>query len=351
MQSMLAAVSKLLNSSGVGQWRMHKATGAIDDFHSWGHQEAAQRDYAAHFYRLDPALTKGLTYPAGRWVMDAGAMDPRIASHREYVHDFCRPHGIGNVAGVKILETADVVAVFSLQRPPRAGVFEEDRDLMSRLLPHLMRSARLSGSIELLTSGKAILESTLNKLTHAVCVVARDGRLAYANAAAPQAFSRPGLRIRHGRLGGSDQRSSAELQRALAAAFDPPRVASAFRLEGSGDQVVVAPLPDGHPVTAAGREPFALIFMGHDARPHRDEILQGLFGLTKAEARLAHALGSGEMLESIHRRTGRSMATLRTQVARIFEKTNVSGQGPLVALLRKLPTLAAEDRSARAGTR
>lgn len=66
------------------------------------------------------------------------------------------------------------------------------------------------------------------------------------------------------------------------------------------------------------------------------EGLKLLFGLTRAEARLAAALASGSALDDVARSIGISRETARAQLKAIFAKTKTNRQAELVALLARL---------------
>ena len=68
-------------------------------------------------------------------------------------------------------------------------------------------------------------------------------------------------------------------------------------------------------------------------------VLQKIFDLTAAEARLAMQLAGGASLAQIAAANEISIATLRTQLASIFAKTNTSRQQELIALLARLSIL------------
>jgi DNA-binding CsgD family transcriptional regulator len=67
--------------------------------------------------------------------------------------------------------------------------------------------------------------------------------------------------------------------------------------------------------------------------------LRTAFGLSKAEARLAQHLASGESLEDSADQIGISKHTARVQLKAIFAKMSVHRQGELVALLTRLTSL------------
>ncbi len=67
--------------------------------------------------------------------------------------------------------------------------------------------------------------------------------------------------------------------------------------------------------------------------------LQAVFGLAKAEAKLALWLMCGDTIEDIAEEHGVSISTARVQLKSIFAKMGTSRQAELVALLTRLVTL------------
>jgi DNA-binding CsgD family transcriptional regulator len=66
------------------------------------------------------------------------------------------------------------------------------------------------------------------------------------------------------------------------------------------------------------------------------ELLQGLFDLTPAEARVARGIGEGGTIESLAAELGLSRETVRSQLRAVFAKVGVTRQADLVALLSGL---------------
>jgi DNA-binding CsgD family transcriptional regulator len=63
------------------------------------------------------------------------------------------------------------------------------------------------------------------------------------------------------------------------------------------------------------------------------ELVQSLFDLTSAEARVARGLASGKTVEDIATDGGTSRNTIRTHVRGVLEKTGCNRQADIVALL------------------
>ena len=66
------------------------------------------------------------------------------------------------------------------------------------------------------------------------------------------------------------------------------------------------------------------------------ELVQALFDLTPAEARVARSLASGKTAEDIAEGGHVSLNTVRTQVRGVLEKTGCNRQAEVVALLTGL---------------
>ena len=64
-----------------------------------------------------------------------------------------------------------------------------------------------------------------------------------------------------------------------------------------------------------------------------EAVLQRLFDLTAAEARLACSISGGETLEDAAAVLGIKISTARCQLAKVMEKTGTRRQAQLVALL------------------
>lgn len=67
------------------------------------------------------------------------------------------------------------------------------------------------------------------------------------------------------------------------------------------------------------------------------ELLDGLFNLSPAEARLVAELATGMTPRDITMARGVSMATLRSQVRSVIAKTGVSRMSDLSQLLAQIP--------------
>jgi DNA-binding CsgD family transcriptional regulator len=80
---------------------------------------------------------------------------------------------------------------------------------------------------------------------------------------------------------------------------------------------------------------FAVLALTPMTRPQAPpvELVQSLFDLTPAEARVARSLASGKTVEAIATEGGVSLNTVRTHVRGVLEKTGCTRQAEVIALL------------------
>jgi DNA-binding CsgD family transcriptional regulator len=63
------------------------------------------------------------------------------------------------------------------------------------------------------------------------------------------------------------------------------------------------------------------------------QVIQGLFDLTPAEARIARGIAAGKTVEELASDGGLAAGTVRQQLKSVFSKTGVSRQADLVGIL------------------
>jgi DNA-binding CsgD family transcriptional regulator len=63
------------------------------------------------------------------------------------------------------------------------------------------------------------------------------------------------------------------------------------------------------------------------------QVIQGLFDLSPAEARVARGIAAGKTVDDLANEVGLAVATVRSQLKSVFNKTGVSRQAELVGIL------------------
>jgi DNA-binding CsgD family transcriptional regulator len=223
---------------------------------------------------------------------------------------------------------------------------DNDRRKMALLLPHLQRALQLRTAFRRHLIERDMAQVAMDRLAIAVILADPTAKVLFANRAAESIFQQAdGLAVSDGRLssyapattqtllrliGQSCSKENLALGSPLACAFALPRARHAPL------SVMVAPLTTGDLITVSDR-PMAMVLARdtQQAGASTPEVLQALFGLTRAEGRLASELVEGRGLEEIASGKGVSLNTIRSQAKSLLRKTGTQRQAELVALVHR----------------
>jgi DNA-binding CsgD family transcriptional regulator len=123
-----------------------------------------------------------------------------------------------------------------------------------------------------------------------------------------------------------------------------PRQALGIK-QGDRRPLIVRAVPID-PAARAEIDGAALVLMlidPEDCPEPSDAILQQVFGMTRAESRIATRLICGESLQEIASESGVTIGTVRSQVKALFAKTGTHRQAELVALLTRIAMISEHD--------
>jgi DNA-binding NarL/FixJ family response regulator len=186
------------------------------------------------------------------------------------------------------------------------------------------------------------LQDALDRFPLGVVLLSEEGRPFLTNRSADEILaSGEGLLLRDGQLRGSSAKLTAAVRDLIAKAspasaripqvqaLSIPRRASRRPLS-----LIAAPLRRRDP-GGGRRRGSTVLFISDPERETAgsDAILTRLYGLSRAEARLAWGLMQGKTLKECADRLGVSLHTVRSQLRRILEKTSTSRQAELVRML------------------
>ena len=253
-----------------------------------------------------------------------------------FYRDILYPRGLGWGAGTFVpLPTGDVVG-FSLDRDFDRGPVEPRAiEQLDELRPHLGRSAFMSARLQLERAQAA--SETLAMIGLATLVLDEKGKVLAANALIEAMPDYVQWRA-HDRLTLKDKSADLLLRRAIATIdLSGGAGVRSFPLRGVEDR----PTMVAHviPVRLSARDIFvrcaAVMVLTPVTLPQAPpvELVQSLFDLTPAEARVARSLAAGKTVDDIASDGGTSRNTVRTQVRSVLEKTGCSRQTDVVGLL------------------
>jgi len=221
------------------------------------------------------------------------------------------------------------------------GPFEAaEGALLARLLPHLARAWRVTGRLAEAERRLRLTGQTLDHLATGVALVDSAGLVLVANAVAERLLAGESeLRIEGGHLVAGDPALARRLAAALArlAGFHSERSSAAERLclrvgvEEARLELLLLPHSDGGDVAATPVVLFVYERSGAGLAPA--DLLEKIYGLTAAEARVVDRILVGRTLEEIAGDLGIGRETVRTHLQHVFRKVGTTRQADLVRLL------------------
>jgi DNA-binding CsgD family transcriptional regulator len=267
----------------------------------------------------------------------------------ESLYKLAREYGLGRCAGLIVQAPTGDAIIFDIERSHQSGpISVESIAQLNLLKSHLSRSALMASRVGL-NEARAAAE-TLGILGLPAAVLSPYHRFLAANEfmqrLMPTVVEERAAGQMHLADKSADQLFASALSDALAAQSD---------IKIAAEQVFSVPIPAkdeqpamvAHviPVRRAARDVFSLaasiVVMTPvcPAQVPSATVVQGLFDLTAAEARIASRIAGGETISAIALGTDTSEGTIRSQLKSVFGKIGVSRQADLVGLLGSVGTV------------
>jgi len=253
------------------------------------------------------------------------------------INELFRPYGFGRVAGfITQLPHGDTIIMNIEQYWDRGPVRGKSLRTLDDFYPHLARSALLAGRADFRRVQTAV--ETLSALGIPAVALTPTGRVVLANAQFEGSThvwnTRGGEKIAL-----RDRAADRMLVNALEslAALDSPRSIPVREVAGGSVTSVLQIVP----VRRSAHDVFgscsAIVVLSEPRSAGQEATLvQSLFDLTAAELGVANDIANGLTAKQIALRAGRSISTVRNQIASIFNKTGCSRQSELVILMNQL---------------
>ena len=312
----------------------------------WGRPTATLREYEEEFAALDIAIGELIARGPGA-VLTEQYLPSKVRQSSRFFSEFRGRWEIERFLGGTIFRDDRRVGILGVQGEASRRPFDDaERVHLQRVLPHVRRAVQLRSQFDVQAESKRSFEEVAESLAVGVLLLNSIGEATFVNASARRVLARQdGLGLVERKLLASSKGDNDRLWRAISAALG---VASGDRIDsndavhvnrrGSAQAYNVLVLPAGSaggvisPVFGAAN---VIVLIGDpDTRLQSPpELLARLYGLTPAEAKLAHAVASGERLETYADRAGIAVSTVRWTLKQIQTKTGCRRQVDLVRLL------------------
>lgn len=274
-------------------------------------------------------------YPGFQTDLDLLSLDEIEAE--PFYTDFMRPLGYGWCGGTVIFVPSADPIILSVEKRFADGPMDRAHlPFLDGLRPHLARAAALSAQLAL-EQARATTEA-LGRIGLPAAVLGAHHRLRAANglfdALIPDLFQDSRERLRS-----TEPAADLLLAQALGDVTQDGASARSIPVRSAdGRPPAVLHLV---PVRRSARDVFGggttiliVTSLAGGSVPGAD-LLEGLFDLTPAEARVARAIGEGRTIAQIALQGGQAQNTVRSQLKAIFAKTATRRQAELAQLLSR----------------
>lgn len=300
---------------------------------------AMVRLYAEHYHAGNPmplALQKQLH---GRAIVDADLVDLAVFHRTAFYNEWCVPQRHSFGGGMKIRTTGGWQAILMISA--RQEIEPDALRILELLAPHLTRALQINQILEENHARTLSVFSALEQTDRGVFLVSADQTCEPVNALAEAMVTRgSGLAMRGGQLVCWNSAETRTLQRLLGQCADGQLRGTGASLAVSRPnaplplQLLIIPLPEGNFSPNGGRHRLMVVVSDPDlAIARRIEQLQRDYRLTLSETEVLRELASGGDREQIASRLGISLATVRTQLTSIFDKSGLRRQTDVLRLL------------------
>ncbi|HUA00726.1 MAG TPA: helix-turn-helix transcriptional regulator [Candidatus Aquilonibacter sp.] len=312
---------------------------------SSGVNPEALRVYQEYYSQTDEWARRSEKLVHAGWVGTGQMICPdEILIRTEFYSDFLAKFDMFHEFAGIVEKRRSSTAAITVVRPRRAGPFHDDAIRFTKLLmPHMQRAVKLHARVAELRWRTARTESALDSVPAGIVFVDGHGAVLQMNRSAETLFRRKdGLLLTKSGVRATSFREDEHLQCLVreAARMTPvpsSRISDSLLVSRTRSKcplsVFVAPVRSAFASAPPGA--CVVIFVTDpDAKLQPPlKMLESLYHLTPAEARLAILLLNGVSLTQASEMNGTSRNTTRTHAQHLFQKLGVRRQGELVSLL------------------
>ena len=303
--------------------------------------------YGADIIELWGGAARIQQYPLGEPIVQSQAVAQEVISGNRYYREWALPKGLFDAVAIGLVRDRMMVgnAIFS-QHESAGLIGEAQLDGLHLLAPHIRRAVTISNLFDMKTVEAATFAATVEALTVGVVLADEDSTIVHANAAASAMLAAGDpIVVRHGRIAVQSAATTATLQSAVALAAKDEATLGQKGIgipipRGSGDPLVIHVMPLRRSPMRSGliQRAAAALFVASAAGPPQlpRDALNQLYDLTPAEIRIFELICEGQTRADISALLGISVATVKSHLLHVFEKTGCRRQVDVVRLAKSL---------------
>ncbi|MDH5750299.1 MAG: helix-turn-helix transcriptional regulator [Rhodospirillales bacterium] len=318
--------------------------------HGYDHVSLPMLEQLSSLFPDDPRVAYAMRH-AGMPVTCRQCVDEDVLHASRVYKEFLGPAGIEYTMGVHFMDENMGYALSVMRGPDGEPFTPADSELFGELVPSVKQAIQLHKQLAMLDFEKRAALDAFDILPMGLVLTGEDGEVRFANRMARE-ISRDGdgFGIDNNRILTHISEESVKILDCIGRAVRSARTDKILPAEGlsitrpSGGQsyeVVIATVWGNHLRFGLGQlgEPVAVLFITDPDRPQEapPELLQRLYGLTPAEAKVVEQLVAGSSVNEISETLDLSIYTVREYLSIAFEKTGTKRQGELIKRILSTP--------------
>ncbi|KAG8152591.1 helix-turn-helix transcriptional regulator [Burkholderia catarinensis] len=307
--------------------------------------------YDQYYGALDPRRGFVEKAPLGEFVCCQDHLTERDVARSEFFQDYQIPSGIRYLMGIRLARPgSDNVLLGLLRAHGRPPYSANERATLAGMAGHLQRSINLWQDARILHRDAALGTELMEELGLSVFALDRHSRVVFVNRAAESMLrATTCIKLEHGHLSAVNAQQNEALKAALARVAKTRKgesVALAGTLNATHEIFLGISALSGkaHHATFGDATMLVTVRRRSAAPLVVAQQLRQAFGLSSAEAAVAEALIGGKTPDECAASAGVSLATIRSQLRAIYDKTHSRNQAEAVGkMLWVLPQHTRED--------
>lgn len=321
-------------------------------------EEAALKEYRAHFHKVNPFPEIMMGMPVGEIRASYDMVDRDSFLSSEFYNDFLRTQDNVGGGGGGVLLNGEGRLLIVAGHVPMKDDDEKTPYLVENLrllAPHLSQAFGMQRALQGVRVQNDMLKQSLDQVDRLVFLLGQIGEIIFANRAARAELDEQAWlsQSRQGSLVFRDEHANTMLGKALHdrvfGAAETGAMSFPVHAKHQGKAVgavypldldVLEIITDQDPAPFRSEDNTSvsmLIVSGHRMSDrHTEKLLQEAFDLTPAEQAVALAIAGGDSLREFSDSRNISINTAKTQLRSVFEKTGSSRQNQLAVLVQGL---------------
>ena len=349
--SVLAKTAEFVGGSAATLFSKDATANRGNVFYDAGTDPHFRQLYFDKYVKLDPATTGHFFAEIEQPIATADLIPYDQFLETRFYQEWAKPQGLVDFVSAVLEKSMTSVAMFGVFRHERDGLVDpETRDRMRLVVPHIRRAVLIGRLFDVKKAEAASIADILDGLSAGVILVDSCGQIVRTNAAAHAMLDNSDfLRTVNGRLSASDARADQTLREVFAAAdsgdteVGTKGIALPLTAQDGAHYVAhVLPLTSGARRSAgAAYTATAAVFIRKAAleMPATPEAIAKAYKLTASELRVLLAIVDVGGVPEVAVALGVAESTIKTHVARLFEKTGTGRQADLVKLVAGFSSL------------